>query len=209
MVFLPLTDRQREVLDFVKAFAAENGYPPTVREIGAHFGFVPRSVFDHLKALARKGYVRRRSSKSRCLEVLEGDGKGRRAAHTRSLPLVGRVAAGRPLLAVENVEGAVTVSRDWVGEGDEAFALRVEGDSMIGAHILPGDTVIVRRQESAVPGEIVVALVGDEATVKRFARSGRKIVLKPENPAVSPLVFQEGDRRLKIRGKVVGVLRRL
>lgn len=209
MALLPLTDRQREVLDFVKGFAAENGYPPTVREVGAHFGLVPRSVFDHLKALARKGYIRRRSSKSRCLEVLEGNGTLPRAAHPRSLPLLGRVAAGRPLLAVENVEGAVTVSRDWLGDGDEAFALRVEGDSMVGAHILPGDTVVVRRQESAAPGEIIVALVDDEATVKRFARAGRKIVLKPENPAVSPLVFQEGDRRLRILGKVVGVLRRL
>jgi repressor LexA len=209
MAVLPLTERQREVLEFIKDFAAENGYPPTVREIGAHFGFVPRSVFDHLKALARKGYIRRRSSKSRSLEILDGDGEGRRATRSRSVPLVGRVAAGRPLLAVENLDGAVTVSREWVAGGDEAFALRVEGDSMLGAHILPGDLVVVRRQESAVPGDIIVALVDDEATVKRFGREGGKVVLRPENPAVPPLVFQEGDRGLQILGKVVGVLRRL
>lgn len=203
----PLTARQREVLDFVRAFAADQGYPPTVREIGAHFGFVPRSVFDHLKALERKGYLRRRSSKSRSLEILDAGGS---PAHPRgvAVPIVGRVAAGDPLLAVQNIEGSLWLSPDWVS-GGETFLLRVQGESMVEAHILPGDYALVRRQPAAAHGDIVVALLNEEATVKRLLFKGDQVLLKPENLAMKPIAVRRGDPRLQIVGKVIGVLRRL
>ncbi len=203
----PLTARQREVLDFVRAFAVDHGYPPTVREIGAHFGFVPRSVFDHLKALERKGYLRRRSSKSRSLELLDEAGS---PAHPRgvAVPIVGRVAAGDPLLAVQNIEGSLWLSPEWVN-GGETFLLRVQGESMVDAHILPGDYALVRRQPAAEHGDIVIALLNEEATVKRLLFKGDQVVLKPENLAMKPITVRRGDSRLQIVGKVIGVLRRL
>ena len=212
-VRLALTARQREVLDFIRQFITQAGYPPTVREIGAHFGFVPRSVFDHLKALERKGYLRRTASKSRSLQILEASGAaqsvspGRAPGALRELPILGRVAAGEPLLAEQNVEGTFTISRDWVN-GDEAFLLKVQGESMIGAHILPGDYALVRRQATAENGEIVVALVNDEATVKRVFFKKDVIVLQPENPSMSPLQIHRGEKSFQIIGKVVGILRR-
>jgi len=203
----PLTARQREVLDFVRAFAAEQGYPPTVREIGAHFGFVPRSVFDHLKALERKGYLRRRSSKSRSLEILDEAGAPARPRGV-AVPIVGRVAAGDPLLAVQNIEGSLWLSPEGVS-GGETFLLRVQGDSMVDAHILPGDYALVRRQPAAEHGDIVVALLNDEATVKRLLYKGDQVLLKPENPTMKPIAVRRADPRLQIVGKVIGVLRRL
>jgi repressor LexA len=213
-VRLVLTARQREILDFIRQFITQAGYPPTVREIGAHFGFVPRSVFDHLKALERKGYLRRTASKSRSLQILDASGAaqsvfpGRAPGPFRELPILGRVAAGEPLLAEQNVEGTFTISRDWVN-GDEAFLLKVQGESMIGAHILPGDYALVRRQATAENGEIVVALVDDEATVKRVFFKKDVIVLQPENPSMSPLQIHRGEKSFQIIGKVVGILRRL
>jgi len=213
-VRLVLTARQREVLDFIRQFITQAGYPPTVREIGAHFGFVPRSVFDHLKALERKGYLRRTASKSRSLQILEASGAaqsvspGKAPSHLRELPILGRVAAGEPLLAEQNVEGTFTISRDWVN-GDEAFLLKVQGESMIGAHILPGDYALVRRQATAENGEIVVALVEDEATIKRVFFKKDLIVLQPENPSMSPLQIHRGEKSFQIIGKVVGLVRRL
>jgi repressor LexA len=213
---LSLTARQREVLDFIRHFMAQAGYPPTVREIGAHFGLVPRSVFDHLKALERKGYLRRIASKSRSLQILEPSPSsvpgprspvpGPRAY--RELPILGRVAAGEPLLSEENVEGTFTISRDWVN-GDECFLLKVQGDSMVGAHILPGDYALVRRQDVAENGEIVVALVNGEATIKRVFFKKDVIVLQPENPGMAPLQVRRGEKTFQIIGKVVGIVRRL
>jgi repressor LexA len=211
---LSLTSRQREVLDFIRHFMAHAGYPPTVREIGAHFGFVPRSVFDHLKALERKGYLRRVASKSRSLQILDAPGASqttpalRPAAAFRELPILGRVAAGEPLLSEQNVEGTFTISRDWVN-GDEAFLLKVQGESMIGAHILPGDYAVVRRQATAENGDIVVALVNDEATIKRVYLKKDLIVLQPENPAMPPIQVRRGDKTVQIIGKVIGILRKI
>jgi repressor LexA len=208
-----LTARQREVLEFIRHFMTQAGYPPTVREIGAHFGFVPRSVFDHLKALQRKGVLRRVASKSRSLQILDPPSApplpaaGRTAALFRELPILGRVAAGEPLLAEENVEGTLTVSRDWVN-GDEAFILKVEGESMINAHILPGDYALVRRQATAENGEIVVALVNDEATIKRVFFKKDLVVLQPEHPTMSPIQVKKGEKSFQIIGKVVGILRK-
>ena len=208
-----LTARQREVLDFVRHFLSRAGYPPTVREIGAHFGFVPRSVFDHLKALERKGYLRRTASKSRSLQILDPSGvsqpvpSGRATAPFRELPILGRVAAGEPLLAEQNVEGTFTISRDWVN-GDEAFLLKVQGESMIDAHILPGDYALVRRQATAESGEIVVALVNDEATIKRVFFKKDVVVLQPEHPTMPPIQVKRGEKTFQIVGKVVGIMRR-
>jgi repressor LexA len=209
-----LTPRQSEVLDFIRHFLDRAGYPPTVREIGDHFGFVPRSVFDHLKALERKGYLRRIASKSRSLQILDPGGTrqtpppGRTPVPFRELPIVGRVAAGEPLLAEENVEGTFTISRDWVN-GDVVFLLRVQGDSMIGAHILPGDHALVRRQSTAENGDIVVALLNDEATVKRISFKQDMVILQPEHPSMPPIQVRRGEKNFQILGKVIGILRRL
>ncbi len=208
-----LTARQREVLDFIRHFMMQAGYPPTVREIGAHFGFVPRSVFDHLKALERKGVLRRVASKSRSLQLLEAPSSsplpvgGRTLSLFRELPILGRVAAGQPLLSEQNVEGSFAISREWVN-GDEAFLLKVQGESMINAHILPGDYALVRRQATAENGDIVVALVNDEATIKRVFFKKDLVVLQPEHPTMSPIQVKKGEKHFQIIGKVVGILRR-
>lgn len=212
----PLTARQREILEFIRRFMAKAGYPPTVREIGAHFGFVPRSVFDHLKALERKGYLRRDPAKSRSLQILETTSGAasdaplatRGSLAYRELPILGRVAAGQPLLSEQNLEGTSVVPQDWVN-GDEAFLLKVQGESMIGAHICPGDQALVRRQATAENGDIVVALLNDEATIKRIFFRPDGIVLQPENPAMPPIQVRKGEKRFQIVGKVVGILRKL
>lgn len=209
----PLTTRQREVLEFVRQFMAKTGYPPTVREIGAHFGFVPRSIFDHLKALERKGYLRRDGAKSRSLQILEPGSPViphsaiRNPQSYRELPILGRVAAGLPLLSDQNLEGTSVVPGDWVN-GDEAFLLKVQGDSMIGAHICPGDQALVRRQATAENGDIVVALLNDEATIKRIFFRPDGVVLQPENPSVSPIQVTKNEKSFQIVGKVVGILRK-
>lgn len=208
----PLTPRQREVLEFIQHFLAKAGYPPTVREIGAHFGFVPRSIFDHLKALERKGYLRRTASKSRSLQVLDpplGPVVTSRALGLhRELPILGRVAAGQPLLSEQNLEGKLPVPRDWVN-GEDAFVLKVQGDSMIEAHILPGDHALVRRQSTAQNGDIIVALLNDEATVKRVLFKHDEIVLQPANSTMRAIHVGHGEKSFQILGKVVGILRRI
>ena len=205
----PLTARQREVLDFVRHFMTRVGYPPTVREIGSHFGFVPRSVFDHLKALERKGYLRRDPAKSRSLQLLDAFlSPSARTSSYRELPILGRVAAGQPLLSDQNIEGTSVVPQDWVND-DEAFLLKVQGESMIGAHICPGDQALVRRQSTAENGDIVVALLNDEATIKRILFKPDGIVLQPENPAMPPIQVKKGEKSFQIVGKVVGILRKL
>jgi len=205
----PLTARQREVLDFVRHFMTRVGYPPTVREIGSHFGFVPRSVFDHLKALERKGYLRRDPAKSRSLQLLDASlSPSARTSSYRELPILGRVAAGQPLLSDQNLEGTSVVPQDWVND-DEAFLLKVQGESMIGAHICPGDQALVRRQSTAENGDIVVALLNDEATIKRILFRPDGIVLQPENPTMPPIEVRKGEKSFQILGKVVGILRKL
>ena len=194
---MELTTRQKEVFNFVRRFIKERGYPPSVREIGEHFDIYPRAVFDHLKALERKGYLKRRGSVSRGLEILvfqeygshgsyqraEPDGelsirKGEKLS-IREIPIMGRVAAGKPTLAVEHVEGTIPLPAEWV-KGKEAFLLKVKGDSM-SPYILPDDYVIVRPQPSAENGDVVVTLMGEEATVKRFFKRGKRVELRPDN----------------------------
>lgn len=205
-----LTVRQREVLAFIRTFTERNGAPPTVREIGERFGFTARAAFDHLRALERKGMLQRRATDkrvSRTLVLVQRPGAPKRAA-TRDVPVLGRIAAGTPILAVENLEGTIPLSTDWLErKGEDIFALRVRGESMIEAHILDGDLVLVRPQTSAQAGDIVAALVDDEATVKRFARDGERVVLKPEHPTMKPIVVEPGRADFRILGKVQGVLR--
>jgi len=201
-----LTRRQEEVFQFIRNFSEEYGVPPTVRELGGRFKISPRAAFDHFRALERKGYLHRRPTTRRSSRVLSVAG-GRAA--TREIPVLGRIAAGAPLLAQEHREGTLLVGAEWVqGKGGELFALRVRGESMVGAHILDGDLVLVRHQASADPGDIVVAMVEGEATVKRFAREGKQIVLKPENPAMTPIVVPPGQE-VRVLGKVVGLFRGL
>lgn len=202
-----LTRRQQEILTFIRTFSAREGVPPTVREIGTRFKVTPRAAFDHLAALERKGALERRSSAGRTSRSLVLTDR-HRAPEIVEVPILGRVAAGVPLLAEENREGALPVAASALpGGGEDLFLLRVRGDSMIEAHIVPDDLVLVRRQDSADPGEIVVALLDDEATVKRFLRDGDRVVLKPEHPTMAPIVVSRGMRELKILGKVVGLFR--
>jgi len=210
---MELTPRQKEIFDFVRAFAKERGYPPSVREIGEHFHIYPRAVFDHLKALERKGYLRRRGSMSRGLEVLvfqggEPYGSPRKEGKLpiREIPIVGRVAAGRPTLAVEHLEGTIPLPSEWV-KGREVFLLKVRGDSM-SPYILPDDYVVVRSQSIAENGDVVVTLVGEEATVKRFFKKGRKIELKPDNELWETIQIEDGAGEVQILGKVIGVFRK-
>jgi repressor LexA len=206
-----LTSRQEEVLDFIRTFTGRHGVPPTVREIGERFRVTPRAAFDHLRALERKGALQRRPSArrtSRALTLSEPAG----AVRYRPVPILGRIAAGRPLLAEENRDGDLPLAPSAVRDADEVFALRVRGQSMIDAHICDGDLVLVRRQEAAQPNDIVVATIdGDggeaEATVKRFLRDGDRIVLKPENGAMAPIVVDPRHRHVRILGKVIGLLR--
>jgi repressor LexA len=210
---MELTDRQKEIFDFVKAFIRERGYPPSVREIGKHFDIYPRAVFDHLKALEKKGYLRREGSMSRGLEVLvfqrsEPYGSLRQEGRLpiREIPIVGRVAAGIPTLAVEHLEGTIPLPSEWV-KGREVFLLKVKGDSMV-PYILPDDFVIVRSQPSAENGDVVVTLVGEEATVKRFFKRGKRIELRPDNERWETIQIDEGSGEVQILGKVIGVFRK-
>lgn len=200
-----LTKRQKEALDFVTAYTGRHGYPPTVRELAAALGISgPKGAKQFLDALTAKGYIRREPENARAIRVVEQEGGGRPAG----IPVVGRVAAGRPVTAVEDIEGYVSFSGAR-GTGD-LFFLKVRGDSMIGAHIAPGDLVLVRPQQTAENGDIVVALIDNEATVKRYRRDADGVTLFPENPAMEPIVFVgEAAEFLTVVGKVVGVVRDL
>jgi repressor LexA len=206
-----LTARQRQVLDFMRTFTDRHGVPPAVREIGERFGFTARAAFDHLRALERKGMLERRVTGKRASRTLVvPDKRSARRPGRDDIPLLGRIAAGTPRLAQEHWEESVPLQPDWLPtQGRDVFALRVKGDSMMQAHILDGDLVLVRRQESANPGDVVAALVNDEATVKRFARDGQTVVLRAEHPTMAPIVVPPGRGDVRILGKVVGVLRRM
>lgn len=201
-----LTDRQREILGFIRAFIHRHGLPPTVREVGERFHVTPRAAFDHIRALERKGALQRRVTakrSSRALTLADD-----RRSPFRAVPVLGRIAAGAPLLAEENWEGSVPIDASWLQtKGEDLFALRVRGESMVNAHIVEGDLVLVRKQENAQSGDIVVALLDNEATVKRFGREGDAVVLRAEHPILPPIVVRPGERDVKILGKVIGLLR--
>jgi repressor LexA len=198
-----LTKRQKEIFDFIRRYASKHGYPPTVREIGKAVGLgSPSTVHAHLANLEKIGLLRRDPTKPRAIEVLVE--KAKRAVRSQGLPIVGEVAAGEPVLAEENIEDYLQVPA--VIGGDEGdFILRVKGDSMKDAGILAGDYVVVRTDDDAPDGEIVVALVGEEATVKRFYREANGVRLQPENRSYKPI----RTRDAKVLGRVVGVFRKV
>jgi repressor LexA len=203
MVELNLTKRQREIFDFIKRYSAKHGYPPTVRDIGKAIGLASSStVHAHLANLEKIGLLRRDPTKPRAIELLVD--KAKRAVASGGLPVVGQVAAGQPVLAEENIEDYVPIP-DIAGGDEGEFILRVDGDSMNRAGIFGGDHVIVRRQETAKDGDIVVALVGDEATVKRFYRESDHVRLQPEHDAMEPIRTPD----VQLLGRVVGVCRRV
>lgn len=215
-----LTDRQKEVLRFIAVTTEQRGFPPTIREIGEEFSIrSTNGVNDHLKALERKGYLSRGEQKSRALvptasgRQLLGFLKIKEGDRTVEVPVVGRVAAGAPLLAEENRGEPVRVDRSLLPSGpavQDVFALRIKGDSMIGDGIFDGDLVFVRRQSAARPGEIVVALIESEATCKRYFPEGDRIRLEPSNPRLAPIyVSRHEHRAMAILGIVVGVYRKI
>lgn len=202
-----LTDRQAEILSFIEHFCADQGYPPTVREIASFFRFKGvRAAHKHLTALVRKGFVRRRRGQPRAIEVLSRRGKGQ-----RGVPVLGTIPAGPLNLACEEpIDGREGVeAEDIFPNGRALFMLKVQGESMVGAHIADGDYAVIQVQDTAENGDIVAVRVGDEATLKRFYREGDTIRLQPENPDMAAIVVTEEDEDLVIMGKVRHIIRRL
>ena len=196
-----MTERQEEIFSFIKNRIRDTGIPPTVREIGDSFGITVKGAYDHLKAIEKKGFLRCEQNKSRSIELLV-DNEGARSPQTVGVPLVGDIAAGSPILAAENITDYLDFPRNLLGRG-EYFALKVRGDSMINAGINSGDIAVIQKQNSARDGEIVAALVDDEATLKRFRKGEGRIQLIPENPAYKPIV----SRDVKILGVLAAIFR--
>ena len=203
-----LTKRQEMVLDYITQSIHDRGYPPTLREIGSHMGIrSTNGVNDHLRALERKGYLKREDMKSRALRPVNTDAN--KTGELVEIPIVGRVAAGEPVLAEQNIEETVSIDRYFIGNHQDVFALKVKGDSMIEAGIRDGDTVFVRKHLHAERNEIVVILVGDEATVKYFQPERDFIRLQPANPAYAPIIIRKDDfRPTQILGVVLSLYRR-
>lgn len=203
-MYQDLNSRQMAILDFIKKEIRAKGYPPSVREIGEAVGLSSSStVHGHLAQLEAKGYLRRDATKPRAIEVLDGS-ENVIKKEMINVPIVGRVTAGQPILAVENIEDTFPLPLDFV-RNDDVFILTVSGDSMIEAGILDGDYILVRQQKTARNGEIVVALMDDEATVKTFYKESDHIRLQPENPRLEPILV----KAVEVLGKVIGVFRRL
>ncbi|MBF0345713.1 MAG: repressor LexA [Nitrospirae bacterium] len=194
------TDRQKEVLEFIKGHVTSFGYPPTIREICGHFGFTsPISAQQHVEALVRKGLLKRGTAKRRALQVVV-------PTSATLFPIIGRVRAGQPILAVEDIEDYVAVDRG-IFKTENGFVLRVVGNSMIEAGILPGDLVLIDPDRGVQDGDIAIVLLGEEATLKRFYRQGEYVRLVPENSEMEPIVVSASEVRLV--GRAVGVIRRL
>ena len=201
--------RQKRILDFILSTVEERGYPPSVREIAEAVGLAsPSTVHAHLEALQSKGYIRKDPTKPRAIEISYAPGMGPAAskAGTKMVPLLGRIAAGAPLQAVEDIEDVLPLPQSVIGEGT-FFMLRVKGDSMTGAGIEDGDLVVIRKQDDATPGSIVAAMLDDEATVKTLIRDNGRTLLRAENPAYAPIEVNTEQGR--ILGKVVALLRSL
>lgn len=208
---MELSARQKEVLDFIRSHIEKRSYPPTLREIGAALGIKStNAVSDHLNALVRKGFIMRDKSRSRSITIPDSGPGARTSPMPYEVPVLGRIAAGLPLLAEQNVETTVQVDTTFARRPEGLFALRVVGDSMIEAGIFEGDLVLVRAQEMADQGQIVVALIDDEATVKRFYREPGRIRLQPANADMDPIYINESDGTVPaIQGIVKAVFRKL
>lgn len=194
-----LTNRQREFFNFIEEFIRERPYPPTIREVADNFNVSVKGAYDHIKALERKGYIKAGENRSRSIELVE---KWENSGSVVELPLLGEVAAGKPILAEEHFTSRITVPKGLTGTA-RCFALKVRGDSMINAGILEGDTAIVEIRETAENGEIVVALLEDRATLKRFYKEKGRIKLAAENPNYSPIYSQD----VRIIGRLRGIVR--
>ena len=216
-----LTSTQEKLLNFLRNFLLKKGFPPTLREIASHFGLQgPKGPQKTLHILERKGYIRKTPGGSRAIEILKpkiGSHSGlpygikyvrSASVPTVSLPIVGRVTAGDPILAIENIEGYANFDRNLVSSED-VFLLRVKGDSMIDAHIQDGDFALVKPQKDAENGEIIVALIDDEATIKRIFKKRDLVHLEPANPTMEPIVIKKGEKKITIVGKVIGIFRKL
>jgi len=198
---IKLTGKQEKILQFIKKSIASDGFPPTLREIGDRFNITVKGAYDHVKAIEKKGYIRTEQNKSRAIVVLDMDDEA--PPDAINIPLLGRIAAGAPLLAAEYVDGYLSFPRSMFRNG-EYFALRVKGDSMVEAGIFDGDYAVIEKRNSAESGDIVAALIDDEATLKRLKINGRKILLVPENKAYQPIEAQE----VTILGKLFALFRR-
>ncbi len=204
-----LTDRQRQVYEFILGHMQNTFCPPTIREIGEHFGMRSTgTVRDNLHALERKGYIRLKPRSSRGIELVQREDTPMTSGAHR-VPIVGSIAAGEPLLAVENIEEHIDVDARFFSKEGTVFGLHVKGDSMRDAGIYNGDYVFVRKQDTAENGDIVAAIIGDEATVKRYFREGDRIRLQPANEAMAPIYISPDDSEMTVAGKVIGVLREL
>ncbi len=197
---MALTDRQRQILNFIANYKARHGAPPTQREIARHLKIYVRGVQYHLERMEKAGYLTRTPKRARAIDL-------RREQRATLTPLLGRVAAGRPVLSEEHIEATYPLPQEWTGSG-KTFLLKVQGDSMRDARIFDGDLVLVTMQPEAHPGEIVVAMVEDEVTVKRFQIEGTTVVLTPENEDFAPIMIAR-EQRFRILGKVIGVFRKL
>lgn len=207
-----LTNRQRQIFNFILSNIGSYGFPPTVSEIQNHFSFKsPNAVQDHILALEKKGYISRYPHKSRGIEILVSnfDNKEKKDSNITEVPIVGQVRAGVPIMAYENIEGKIAVDRGLIKELSNSFALKVKGDSMINAGILNGDFIIVHQQPVAEQGEIIVALIEDETTVKRYFKDKNKIRLVPENDTMLPIIVDPKTKTIQILGKVQVVIRRV
>ena len=203
------TARQREVYEFILSHVENMCRPPTIREIGDQLGMRSTgSVRDNLRALVRKGYIRLRPHCARGIELVMRE-NARLASGARRIPVIGNIAAGQPLLAVENIEEQIDVDERFLGKGGTIFGLRVKGDSMRDAGIFDGDYVFVRKQETAENGDIVAAIINEEATVKRYFHEGDRVRLQPANDTMSPIYIQPEEAEVVIAGKVIGVIRKL
>ncbi len=204
-----LTKRQEDILNFIQSFLQENGYPPTIRQIGSNFGISSTfGVKGHLDALERKGYLNKESYASRGISLVRNFEDEEKVIYPEPprIPIVGRVAAGSPIMAVENIEGSILLDPAFLNRSKDCFALKVKGDSMLNAGIFEGDLVVVSPAATAVNGEIIVARLHDEVTVKTFENKYNRVRLIPENEKYQPIDVT-GKKDFSIVGKVVGVLR--
>lgn len=200
-----LTAKQLAILQYIEDYIRQQGYPPTIREIGDEFKITAKGAYDHLKAIEKKGYIKSEKNRSRAIELLKtSSGQAPLAGdHVVNIPLVGRVAAGIPITAEENIEEYLAFPRSMLPGSDGIFALRVAGDSMKDAGINDGDIAVIRKQETADNGDIVVALLEDEATLKYFYKEKKKVRLQPANKSYKPMMVDD----VSIVGKLVGIYR--
>lgn len=202
-----LTERQKEILNFIQEYVDFNGFPPTYREIGLKFQIVSTfGVKRHIDALVKKGYLSSSNNLSRTLSLIINNDPVKKEETIIEIPVVGRVAAGQPILAEENIEGNIVIDKNFLGSRTECFGLKVRGDSMINAGIMEGDLVIIQPQKDASNGDIIVALLKDEATMKRYSLVNHKIYLIPENEKYDPIII-DNNEDFSIVGKVIGVFR--